>query len=83
MVRQLNGRLDLAKSSSKETPDYHSLAQFVGKLIELWKGWMLRPETHIQRQAALHDCLPWLLGDGGQKIEKVYGEEKNILYLAD
>ncbi len=35
-----------------------------------------QPETHIQRQAALHDCLPRLL-------EIVYGEEKNILYWAD
>ncbi len=35
------------------------------------------PETHIQRQAALHDRLPWLLGDDGDtSIEIVYGEEK-------
>ncbi len=59
----MHSHLDLAKSSSKETPDNHSLAQFVCKLLELCKGWMLRPEKHIQRQAALHD--------GGQKIEKV------------
>ncbi len=37
---------------------------------------LVRPETHIQRQAALHDCLPWLLGGGVTKIEIVYGEEK-------
>ncbi len=77
----MHSHLDLAKSSSKETPDYHSLAQFVCKLIELWKGWMLRPEKHIQRQAALHDCLPWLLGDGGQKIEKVYVKENKYFVL--
>jgi len=56
------------------------------------------PETYIQRQAALHDCLPRLLGDGNTNIEKVYikGQkkfctgpsraakaEKNILYRHD
>ncbi len=40
-------------------------------------------ETHIQRQAALHNCLPRLLGDGANKFKKVYGEEKNILYWTD
>ncbi len=39
--------------------------------------------THIQRQAALHDCLPKLLGDEDTNIKIVYGEEKNILYWAD
>jgi hypothetical protein len=33
--------------------------------IEYSRTFMLiyRPETHIKRQAALHDCLPRLLGD--------------------
>ncbi len=39
-------------------------------------------ETHTKRQATKHDCLPSLLGDGDKVIEIVYGEEKNILYLA-
>ncbi len=43
----------------------------------------LRPETHIQRQAALYDCLSKLLGDEVTKIEIVYGEEINILYWSD
>jgi hypothetical protein len=40
-------------------------------------------ETLIKRQATQHGCLPSLLGDGDKGIEKVYGEEKNILYWAD
>jgi hypothetical protein len=43
----------------------------------------LSPEAHTKRQATQHGCLPGLLGDGDNKIEIVYGEEKNILYLAD
>jgi hypothetical protein len=39
-------------------------------------------ETHIKREATLHDCLPKLLGGGDKWIEIVYGEEK-ILYWAD
>jgi hypothetical protein len=38
----------------------------------------IEPETHIQRQATLHDCLPMLLGDGDTYVEIVYGEEKII-----
>jgi hypothetical protein len=34
------------------------------------------PETHIQRQAALHDCLPRLLANGDTLIEIVHGEGK-------
>ncbi len=30
-------------------------------------------ETHIKRQATLHDCLPSLLSDGDKLIEIVYG----------
>jgi hypothetical protein len=40
------------------------------------------PETHTKRQATQHDCLP-SLPDGDKGIEKVYGEEKQILYRAD
>ncbi len=36
-------------------------------------------ETHIRRQAILHDCLPSLVGDRDKGIEMVYSEEK-ILY---
>jgi hypothetical protein len=32
----------------------------------------------IERQAARHDCLPWLLGDVDTYIEKVFGGGKNI-----
>ncbi len=39
-------------------------------------------EIHIKRQAAQHGRLPRLLGDGDKGIEKMYGEEKNILYWA-
>ncbi len=42
----------------------------------LWNVWMSLPETHIQRQAALHDCLCRLLGDGYTWIEIVYIQEK-------
>jgi hypothetical protein len=38
-------------------------------------------DTHTKRQATQHGCLPSWLGDGDKGIEKVYGEEKNILYL--
>ncbi len=38
-------------------------------------------KTHTQRQAALHDFLPRVQGDGDTYI--VYGEEKNCLYWAD
>jgi hypothetical protein len=37
-------------------------------------------ETHSNRQATQHGCLPSLLGDWDKEIVKVYGEEKNILY---
>ncbi len=37
-------------------------------------------ETHTKRQAIQHGCLPSLLGDGDKGIEKVYSEEKIILY---
>ncbi len=47
------------------------------------RPWGIGPETHTKRQATLHGCLPSLLGDGDKGIETVYGEEKNILYLAD
>ncbi len=40
-------------------------------------------ETHIKRQAARHDCLSSLLGDGDKWIEMVYREEKSILYCTD
>jgi hypothetical protein len=43
--------------------------------------YQLLPETHIQRQAALHDCLPGCRMLETNKI--VYGEEKNYLYWAD
>jgi hypothetical protein len=33
------------------------------------------------RQETQHGCLPSLLGDGDKGTEKVYGEEKNILYF--
>jgi hypothetical protein len=32
--------------------------------LALAKSIQSGPETHFQRQAALHDCLPRLLGDG-------------------
>jgi hypothetical protein len=35
------------------------------------------PETHTNRQATQHGCLPSLLGSRDKVIEKVYGEEKN------
>ncbi len=38
-----------------------------------------RLTTHIQRKAALHDCLPGLLGVGDTFIEIVCREEKNNL----
>jgi hypothetical protein len=38
-------------------------------------------ETHTKRQAIQHGCLPSLLGDGDKGFEKVYSEEKIILYL--
>jgi hypothetical protein len=41
------------------------------------------PWTHNKRQATQHDRLPRLLGDGDKGIEKVYGEDKNILDCAD
>jgi hypothetical protein len=47
---------------------------------------ILRPETRErqrQRQPTQHDYLPSLLGNGDEGIEIVYGEDKNILYLAD
>jgi hypothetical protein len=40
--------------------------------------YQVRAETHTMRQAAQHDCLLRLLGDGD--IEIMYGEEKQILY---
>jgi hypothetical protein len=39
--------------------------------------------THTKRQATQHGCMPRLLGDGDKGIEMLYGEKKNILYLAD
>jgi hypothetical protein len=33
--------------------------------------------------ATQHGCLPSLLGNGDKGIERVYGEEKNNLHLAD
>ncbi len=49
-------------------------------LLFFYLRFALRPETHIQRQAALHDCLPRLLGYGDTYIEIVSGE--NIFYWA-
>jgi hypothetical protein len=46
-------------------------------------GRLAAPETPTKRQATQHSCLPSLLGDGDEGIEKVYGEENNILYWAD
>ncbi len=40
----------------------------------------LEPETHTNRQATQHDCLPLLLGDGDTGFEIVYDEEQNSLY---
>jgi hypothetical protein len=40
-------------------------------------------ESYTKSQTIQHGCLPSLLGDGGIGIEVVYGEEKNILSLAD
>ncbi len=40
-------------------------------------------EMHTKRQATQHGCLSSQLGNGGKGIEKVYGEEKHILYWAD
>jgi hypothetical protein len=40
-------------------------------------------DTQTKRQATQHDCLPSFLGDEDKGIEKVYYEEKNILYWAD
>ncbi len=37
------------------------------------------PETHTNRKATHHGCLPSLLGDGYKGMETVYGEEENIL----
>jgi hypothetical protein len=34
------------------------------------------------RQATQQECLPSLLGDVDTGTEKVYCEEKNVLYLA-
>jgi hypothetical protein len=36
----------------------------------------LGPETHTNRQATQHGCLPSLLGDGDKGIEIVYFEKK-------
>jgi hypothetical protein len=49
-----------------------------------FKFW-LSTGTRIQRQAALHDCLPRsrLLGDGDTPSVIVYGEEKHVLYWVD
>jgi hypothetical protein len=52
----------------------------LGKIFSILTGAV---ETHIQRQAALHDRLPELLGGRDTQIELVYGEEQNILYIAD
>ncbi len=46
-------------------------------------GEVVRPETHIKRQATRQDCLPSLLGNGDKWIDIVYGEEKNLLYWSD
>jgi hypothetical protein len=54
------------------------------KLLESFRFHLLvGPGTHTKRQATRNGCLPSLLGDGDKEIEKVYGEEKNILYWAD
>ncbi len=37
-------------------------------------------EPLTKRHATKHGSLPNLLGDRDKVIEKVYGEEKNILY---
>jgi hypothetical protein len=50
-------------------------------LIFFLKG--IKSETHIKRQATLHNCLSSLLGNGDELIEIVYGEEKYILFWAD
>jgi hypothetical protein len=64
----MHGHLDLAKSSSKETPDYHSLAQFVCKLIELWESWIVETgDTHSETGGPAR--LPALVaGRWGDKI---------------
>jgi hypothetical protein len=44
---------------------------------------MTRPKAHIKRQATQHNSLPSLLGVDNTQSEKVFVEEKYILYLAD
>ncbi len=38
--------------------------------------------TDTKRQATQHGCMPSWLGDGDKGVDKVYGEEKSILYMA-
>jgi hypothetical protein len=37
---------------------------------------------HIRRQATQHDCLPSLSGDEDKLSEKLYVDEKSVLYWA-
>jgi hypothetical protein len=46
------------------------------------KGVRDSPGDAHQRQAALHDCLPRLLGNGDTEIEIVYGEKKKYFVLS-
>ncbi len=58
------------------TNDLYSL-QDILPLTNYFSGeGKLESETHTQRQAIQHGCLPSLLGDGDKGIEIVYGGEK-------
>jgi hypothetical protein len=39
------------------------------------------PETHTNRQATQHGCLPSLPGDRDKGIEKVYGDKKKTYFV--
>jgi hypothetical protein len=80
MVRQLNCRLDLAKSSSKETPVYHSLAQFVCKLTEIWEC-VGTGDTHSETGGPAR--LPALVAGrwGDKKLKKCRVRKKNYFVL--
>ncbi len=41
----------------------------------------LRPETHFNRQATRHDCLPSLMGNGNKIIEIVYGDDGDEYFV--
>ncbi len=44
---------------------------------------MLGDRHSDQRQAAMHDCLPRLLGDGDTNLNSVRMRKKYILYSTD